>query len=127
MSFERQWSARLTQAKVNVFHATDFYGFHGEFAGWSRKKHNKYAKLFTAIAADNTEIAVGRAIEVAAYQELLAPVLASSIWSPHGRITPKMWCARTTLESLVVTHRRFLQSEPLSVVFEAGDGTGEVN
>jgi hypothetical protein len=125
--FEKEWAARLREAGVKVFHATAFFNFQGEFRGWDRKRHLKFAKYFTAIAETNTEIAVGRAVDVRAYQQLVAPVLATHYWTPHGKVTPKMWCARTTLESLILRHGRFLpRDQTLAVVFEEGDGVGEV-
>ena len=126
-TFEREWGLWLRKARVKVFHATDFYNARGEFKGWDDKKQRKYAKLFTATAADRTEIAIGRAVDVAAYQEFLAPVLAAQYWTPHGKVTPLMWCARTSLESLVVRHARFIPAPvPLAVIFEEGEGVGEV-
>jgi hypothetical protein len=124
--FEEEWGLRLRQAGVGVFHATDFYNSYGEFKGWDAQKQRKFAKYFTAIAERQTELAIGRAVENAAYAEHVAPILAASHWSPHGRITPLMWCARTCLEALAVRHARFVpSSESIAVVFEEGDGVGE--
>jgi hypothetical protein len=124
--FEEEWGFRLRQAGVEVFHATDFYNSRGEFEGWDKQKQREFAKYFTAIAEKQTELAIGRAVEVDAYDEHVAPILATSHWSPHGRITPLMWCARTCLEALAVRHARFVpSSEQIAVVFEEGDGIGE--
>ena len=123
--FEGEWAIRLKQAGIQTFHATDFNNARGEFKGWDTKKRIKFSKYFTAIAESNTELAIGRAVELSAFREILAPTLAEILWTPHGRFTPFMWCARLCLESLVVNWGHFLHNEPLEVIFEEGDGVGE--
>jgi hypothetical protein len=124
--FEEEWRPRLRQAGVDVFHATDFYNAHGEFKGWDYKKQIKFAKLFTAIAEKQTEIGIAHAIDVAAFNELLAPILAARYWTPHGKVTPLIWCTRTVLAALVNRHSQFVPpTQPLQIIFETGDGVGE--
>lgn len=126
--FEDQWSLALRQAGVQTFHATDFYNRRGEFKGWSDEKQKKFSKLFTAIAESRTEVGIGRAVDEPAYMEILAPVLSDIHWTPHGKFTPLMWCARLCLEGLIVNYRRQIPwgKVPIAVIFEQGDGVGEV-
>ncbi len=124
--FEAEWRPRLKQAGVKVFHASDFYNARGEFQGWDYLKQVKFAKLFTAIAEKQTEIAIAHAMDLAAFNEFLAPILAARYWTPHGKVTPLMWCARTMLSALVNRHSQFVPpTQPLQIIFETGDGVGE--
>ena len=126
-TFESEWGFRLRQAGVSAVHATDFNNRRGEFKDWTVEKQIEFSKYFTAVAEKQTEVAIGRAVELAAFDELLAPTLTQICWTPHNRFTALMWCVRTCLESLVVNHSRFIRPrDPLAVIFEQGDGVGEV-
>jgi hypothetical protein len=112
---------------VPAFHATDFNNRQKAFKGWDDAKQIQYSKYFTAIAEKQTELAIGRAVETAAYDELVAPLLTEMCWTPNGRFPAVMWCARTCIESLVAKHDRFLRpGDSLEVVFERGGRSGEV-
>ena len=51
---DAKWAKALSWAKVDYFHATDFFSCQGEFCDWKRgsARHKKAAELFASIAAD---------------------------------------------------------------------------
>jgi hypothetical protein len=111
--FEDQWGRVLRQAGVQAFHATDFYNRRGEFKGWDVKKTNKFAKLFTAVAEAQTEVAVGRAVDETAYMEILAPVSQTST-GPLTESSRPLCGVRAPVwkGSLLITGNRFPGGEP---------------
>lgn len=125
--FEDEWALALRLAEVDAFHATDFNSCRGAFAGWAadRKKHNRFAKRFTAIAEKQTEVGVGRAVDEPALMEIWYPELSKRCWTPHQRVTPLMFCARTCLEWIDSHYAKNPPDEPIAVIFEEGPGVGE--
>lgn len=92
------------------------------------EKHTAFAKRFTEIVESNVTLGVVRGIELAAHQELIAPCRALNQRTPHGRLTPLMWCARTCLEWIAVKAPRHGRpvGEPIEVVLDQGKGMDEV-
>jgi hypothetical protein len=124
-NFGKQWSNTLLAAKVKEFHATDFFSFRGEFAGWDQdmKKHIRFAKRFTAIAETHTAYGMARAIEVESFRKLIEPELAGML-TPHNRFTPLMFCLLTCLYG--VAHVPRPRGELITVIIEGEPGIGEV-
>jgi len=126
--FEPEWAAALKLAKVPAFHATDFFNFQGDFKGWDKdlKKHARFARRFAAIADKHTSACMARGIGLDGHAELVRNHPALIVHSPHGRVTPTMWCARTCLEWVATTWKQPPVYEPIVVILEDGDGIGEV-
>jgi hypothetical protein len=124
--FEAEWARALRSAKVNAFHATDFFSFKGEFNGWDAniEKHIRFAKLFTAIAAEQTQIGVGRGIESEPFHRIIGPEMRGLRHAPHRRFTSLMVCALGLLDDIARLWGE--RTEPIAVLFEAEPGIGEV-
>ena len=106
-----------------AFHATDFYGSWGEFAGWDATKQSKFAKRFTAIAEKQTLVGMATGVEVAPFRSHLGPILGDLKSVPRRRFTPLMLCAINVLSqvsALCGNHRH-----AVAALFEAEEGMGE--
>lgn len=129
-TFVAEWSRALREAGVKVFHATDFFNARGEFKGWNlkSKRHRNFSRRFTAIAESQATLAVCRGIHLDVFREVIAAAPEILRRTPHGRLTPMMWCARSCLEWISISgpqHGRPLD-EPIAVIIERGPGTPEV-
>lgn len=124
--FNREWQRALDQAKVNAFHATDFFNFQREFKGWDedKAKHERFAKLFTAIAERRTEIGVAHGVAVEPFNRLLAPVLVGIKSAPQQRMTALMLCAGMMLHDVGVRWKR--SRGQIAVLFEWEEGIGQI-
>ena len=124
--FEKEWGLALAEAGVRRFHAIEFYSSEGEFKGWAQKKQDKFAKRFTAIAEKQAGIGIGRGIDLAAFERLLAPALESirTARTPYRRFTPLTFCVTTCLYR--IAWRLRATNEPIAAVIEDGPGSGEV-
>ena len=122
--FEREWETALGEAKVEAFHATDFFNFRGDFKGWDRDldKHTRFAKRFTAIAERQTECGVGRGVHVPPFLKLVQPV-TKGMTTPHRRFTPLMFCVSATLQN--VLRIADVRRKQVAFVFEGDPGVGE--
>lgn len=134
-AFDRQWGLALKQAKVDEFHATDFFKGYGEFegddwhfaaAGGERRTggphHRRFAKWFCRIA-QRLPIGFSLTIEVKPFNRLLRPEL-KGIRTPHGKYTPLMEVVLRVIERAVAMSRG--RPEPIAVIFEREPGLGEV-
>lgn len=123
-AFEREWETALLAAGVSAFHATDFYNFRGEFKGWDAalRKHNKFAKRFTAIAEKQTECGIGRGVHIPPFVDLVQPA-TKGMTTPHGRFTPLMFCISASIQNVLRIIRG--SGERVAFVIEGDPGVGE--
>ena len=126
--FETQWAAALVEARVEQFHATDFYSCEGEFNGWDLDpaRHAKFAKRFTAIAESKAGYGIARGIDVAAFKRVMAPVYATvrTDRTPHCKHTQLMFGVTTAVHEVCQLMRK--RGEAVAVILEGGDGVCEV-
>lgn len=131
--FVGEWQSALDEAEMDQFHATDFFsrrGKHnkkgGRYEDWPDAKHNRFARRFVAIAEQHTWLGVGRGIDMPAYRDL---VLLESVFrggTPHDQFTPIMLCGQMCLEHVAKRIQQYVPGERVAVVFEQGDGVGEM-
>lgn len=128
-SFEHEWQCALDAAKVIAYHATEFFSFQGEFAGWDKpdlKKHIRFAKRFASIAGRHRTAFVSRGVDLAGYEKA-APVIAQSFpGAPHERFTPLMFCHLIVMNELNNPQVGVPLGEKVAVILEDEKGAGEV-
>jgi hypothetical protein len=124
-AFEAEWAAALTGAGVQMFHATDFFNFRGEFTGWDAdpKQHRHFAKTFTAIAEGRTDVAIARGVDIEAYERVIAPA-GFAKHRPQGRFPAMIFCASTMLYEIAIAPR--YKDRLFEVVFEEEAGASDL-
>jgi hypothetical protein len=72
---EKDWARALKDAKVQHFHATDFFSCHGEFSDWKRgsKRHLQTGLRFAAITRSHSLIGIAISLDGAAYERIMQP------------------------------------------------------
>jgi hypothetical protein len=125
-AFEQEWGLALRLARVSHVHATDFFNFQKQFKGWDGdlKKHAKFSKRFTAIAANQTAAGLALGVDLAAFHRILAPIFDKHPPSKSGRYTSLMFCAFNLLFEAAKLQRP--PGERIAVLFEEEEGIGGV-
>ncbi len=124
------WRRALSDAKVNHFHATDFFNCGGAFKAWKRgsKRHLETARQFTAIAVNHGLLGSAYGVNVAAYNSIVRPVMMEYVPKRERILTPRLLCVQGCLASLakVVAEFPMNRRERVAVIFESEPGIGEV-
>lgn len=129
--FERAWGKILKDAGMGVFHATDFFGYHGEYFSWrdervgSVTKQAHFAKRFTGAAARHTAFGAAFGIHRQHYDEILERELRG-LHRPDARVDAETY---SVVNCLAHIHRaagkRGLRM-PMAVILEEGGRSGDV-
>lgn len=124
--FEKSWSAILRDAKVDHFHATDFYSCRGAFKDWARNspRQNQFSARFAGAAKKHTQYGFAFGVDLDHFDRELGAVHAK-VNTPHRRMTPAMVCVARVLNRAA---RLVLSADapPVAVYLEEGRGVGEV-
>jgi hypothetical protein len=125
-AFGRTWGAILDDAKVDAFHATDFFNARGEFKGWDLKgvRHLEFAKRFIGAAKKHTAFGTACGFDRRAYQEVLAAEFRG-IRAPGSRITPEAYCVINCLANASKKMAKHGVHVAVAVILEEGGGMGE--
>jgi hypothetical protein len=127
---DREWGEILKWARVDEFHATDFYACRGEFDGWKQNgaRHIEAAKRFTSIAPRHELMGFAHGVDVATYQRAVAPELARARKARLRKVSPRLLCVAVCLHEVhkLLSHFNIWpRHERISILFEDEQGIGE--
>lgn len=105
---DRRWAAALRDARVDHFHATDFFACQGAFKGWKRgsKRHRDAEKAFTLVARSHQLMGFSFGVESVAFPSVLKPALAK-VRAPQRIRSLRLFCVLLCLERIARYVREF--------------------
>lgn len=124
-----RWGDALGRAKVDYFHATDFFNCWGEFEGWQRgsRRHRDFEREFTSIAADVKLGGMVSGVETAGFDAEYRAALQGL--KPSARIrSVRLLSIQFCLTHIADMFRQhpLPPYERISAMFENEKGIGEV-
>jgi hypothetical protein len=127
---DARWKAALNWAKVDHFHATDFFSCHGAFRAWKKGslRHREAEERFMTIAADSMLGGSIFGVETAGFDAGFQAVYNQKT-KPRLRIrTTRLMAVQGCLVGINELVKRYPlpPRERISVLFEQEKGIGEV-